>query len=88
MAGEAHRSEKTTSTGLSSLYHVTMRNVCIFSGSSHPALAEAISERLGTSLSAVQLDKFSNGETSVRIGIVHPSACPSTLTRRRLLDPR
>ncbi|KAI9817349.1 MAG: hypothetical protein M1832_004655 [Thelocarpon impressellum] len=45
-----------------------MRNVRIFSGSSHPALAESVCERLGTSLAAVQLDKFSNGETSVRIG--------------------
>ncbi|KAI9847433.1 MAG: hypothetical protein M1838_000876 [Thelocarpon superellum] len=45
-----------------------MRNLCIFSGSSHPALAKSICEHLGTSPAAVQLDKFSNGETSVRIG--------------------
>ncbi|EMC96819.1 hypothetical protein BAUCODRAFT_70745, partial [Baudoinia panamericana UAMH 10762] len=39
----------------------------IFSGSSHPALVDAICERLGTKPSPVQLRKFSNGETSVEI---------------------
>ena len=45
-----------------------MRQVKIFSGSSHPALTQAICERLGLAPAACELTKFSNGETSVRIG--------------------
>ena len=45
-----------------------MRGVQIFSGNSHPALAEAICERLGTSPAKCDVKKFSNGETSVQIG--------------------
>ena len=45
-----------------------MRGVKIFSGRSHPALAEAICERLGTSPANCDLGNFSNGETSVQIG--------------------
>ena len=45
-----------------------MRQVKVFSGSSHPALAQAICERLGTEPAACELTKFSNGETSVSIG--------------------
>ncbi|KAJ9200602.1 hypothetical protein DTO166G4_8478 [Paecilomyces variotii] len=45
-----------------------MRGVQIFSGTSHPVLAEAICERLGTVPAKAQLGKFSNGETSVSIG--------------------
>ena len=44
-----------------------MRRVKIFSGSSHPLLADAICERLGTSPAECELKKFSNGETSVNI---------------------
>jgi ribose-phosphate pyrophosphokinase len=44
-----------------------MRRVKIFSGSSHPVLAEAICERLGLSPAKCELKKFSNGETSVSI---------------------
>ncbi|KAK5112217.1 hypothetical protein LTR62_004378 [Meristemomyces frigidus] len=44
-----------------------MRQVCIFSGSSHPKLVDAITERLGCRPSPVGLKKFSNGETSVEI---------------------
>ncbi|KJX94727.1 ribose-phosphate pyrophosphokinase like protein [Zymoseptoria brevis] len=44
-----------------------MRSVCIFSGSSHPHLVEAICDRLGQKPSKVDLKKFSNGETSVEI---------------------
>ena len=44
-----------------------MRRVKIFSGSSHPALVEAICERLSTSAAKCELQKFSNGETSVDI---------------------
>ncbi|PGH23979.1 hypothetical protein AJ80_02041 [Polytolypa hystricis UAMH7299] len=46
-----------------------MRGVQIFSGSSHPSLAEAICERLGKTPSKCDLRKFSNGETSVNIGV-------------------
>jgi ribose-phosphate pyrophosphokinase len=45
-----------------------MRGVKIFSGRSHPSLAEAICERLGTSPARCDLGNFSNGETSVQIG--------------------
>lgn len=45
-----------------------MRGVKIFSGTSHPALTEAICERLGTVPSRAELRKFSNGETLVNIG--------------------
>ena len=44
-----------------------MRQVKIFSGSSHPTLVEAVCERLGTSPAACDLKKFSNGEISVNI---------------------
>ncbi|KAF1818236.1 ribose-phosphate PYROPHOSPHOKINASE pyrophosphate synthetase [Dissoconium aciculare CBS 342.82] len=44
-----------------------MRQTCIFSGSSHPQLVEAICARLGSQPSQVALRKFSNGETSVEI---------------------
>ncbi|KAF2151819.1 ribose phosphate diphosphokinase Prs1 [Myriangium duriaei CBS 260.36] len=44
-----------------------MRQTCIFSGSSHPKLVEAICERLGKHPDKVELRKFSNGETSVEI---------------------
>ncbi|WPG97858.1 Hypothetical protein R9X50_00064000 [Acrodontium crateriforme] len=44
-----------------------MRQTCIFSGSSHPALVEAICDRLGAKPAKVDLKKFSNGETSVEI---------------------
>lgn len=44
-----------------------MRSTCIFSGSSHPQLVEAICERLGQKPSLVELKKFANGETSVEI---------------------
>jgi ribose-phosphate pyrophosphokinase len=46
-----------------------MRGVQIFSGSSHPALTDAICERLGTLPGKCELQKFSNGETSVNIGV-------------------
>lgn len=46
-----------------------MRGVQIFSGTSHPALAGAICERLGTSPAKCELRKFANGETSVNINV-------------------
>ncbi|EWC44726.1 ribose-phosphate pyrophosphokinase 1 [Drechslerella stenobrocha 248] len=45
-----------------------MRRVQIFSGSSNPALCDAICERLGRTPSQCALKKFSNGETSVQVG--------------------
>lgn len=45
-----------------------MRGVKIFAGRSHPTLAGAICERLGTTPSDCQLGNFANGETSVQIG--------------------
>ena len=45
-----------------------MRGVLVFSGNSHPTLTEAICERLGTEPAKCNLNKFSNGETSVEIG--------------------
>lgn len=45
-----------------------MRQVKIFSGSSHPLLTESICERLGTQPAKCELKKFSNGETSVSLG--------------------
>lgn len=46
-----------------------MRGACIFSGTSHPALVDAICERLGTNPSKVDSKKFANGETSVEISM-------------------
>lgn len=46
-----------------------MRGVQIFSGTSHPGLADTICERLGTSPAKADLGKFANGETSVNIGV-------------------
>ncbi|KAI9833937.1 MAG: hypothetical protein M1819_003446 [Sarea resinae] len=45
-----------------------MRQVKIFSGSSHPTLVDSICERIGTTPAKCELSKFSNGETSVKIG--------------------
>lgn len=44
-----------------------MRGVKIFSGRSHPLLAEAICARLGTTPDKCELGNFANGETSVQI---------------------
>ncbi|GAM88524.1 hypothetical protein ANO11243_065570 [Dothideomycetidae sp. 11243] len=54
-----------------------MRQTCIFSGSSHPQLVDAICERLGKQVDKVELRKFSNGETSVEISTRNPrpNAC-------------
>ncbi|OAD69361.1 hypothetical protein PHYBLDRAFT_116560 [Phycomyces blakesleeanus NRRL 1555(-)] len=46
-----------------------MRNTKIFSGSSHPALANMVCQRLGVSLAPASLQKFSNKETSVEMGV-------------------
>ncbi|CAG8517222.1 14405_t:CDS:2 [Funneliformis caledonium] len=44
-----------------------MRNIVIFGGSSHPALAEQIASRLNVNLGCAKLSKFSNKETNVEI---------------------
>lgn len=45
-----------------------MRGVKVFSGTSHPALAEAICQRLGTTPAKCDLGYFANGEIRVQIG--------------------
>ncbi|KAI9183791.1 phosphoribosyltransferase-like protein [Polychytrium aggregatum] len=44
-----------------------MRDISIFSGTSHPALAEKICQKLGIPVSRCKLSKFSNQETNVEI---------------------
>ena len=46
-----------------------MRAVQIFSGTSHPALADMICERLGALPAKANLGMFANGETRVDIGV-------------------
>jgi ribose-phosphate pyrophosphokinase len=48
------------------LEHGPSRRLMLFSGRSHPALAEAIAERLGIELGEVELKTFANGETYCR----------------------
>ena len=45
-----------------------MRGVKVFSGTSHPALTEAICQRLGTTPAKCDLGYFANGEIRVQIG--------------------
>lgn len=45
-----------------------MPNIKVFSGSSHPLLAQKIAERLGLPVAKVVTKKFSNQETCVEIG--------------------
>ena len=45
-----------------------MRGVKVFSGTSHPALTEAICQRLGTTPASCDLGQFANGEIRVQIG--------------------
>ena len=45
-----------------------MPNIKVFSGSSHPDLAQKTVERLGINVGKTVLKKFSNQETSVEIG--------------------
>ena len=53
---------------LTSFSIIKMRGVKVFSGRSHPTLAEAICERLGSSTANCDLGNFANGEISVQIG--------------------
>ncbi|ODV58394.1 ribose phosphate diphosphokinase subunit PRS1 [Ascoidea rubescens DSM 1968] len=46
-----------------------MRKCKIFVGNSHPELGQLICQRLGTQPASCTLKKFSNGETSVQIGV-------------------
>ena len=45
-----------------------VRNIVLFSGTSHPALTEAICTHLGVGPAKIHLSKFSVGETRVEIG--------------------
>jgi ribose-phosphate pyrophosphokinase len=49
-----------------------MRQTQIFSGSSHPALAQSVCDWLGQKLGEADLGKFANGETMVQIRQCHP----------------
>lgn len=51
--------EKSTST----ILHRRMPNIKVFSGSSHPDLAQKVVDRLGIGLGKVVTKKFSNMET-------------------------
>jgi hypothetical protein len=46
-----------------------MRQMKIFSGSSHPTLADAVCERLGQDVASAELGKFANGETKVQLSM-------------------
>ena len=46
-----------------------MRGVQIFTGTSHPVLAETVCERLGATPAKADLGKFCNGETRVNINV-------------------
>ncbi|EDK45510.1 ribose-phosphate pyrophosphokinase 1 [Lodderomyces elongisporus] len=46
-----------------------MRKCKVFVGSSHPELGQLVCERLGVEPAPCTLKKFSNGETSVQIGV-------------------
>ncbi|CAD7003361.1 unnamed protein product [Ceratitis capitata] len=50
------------------LLHSRMPNIKVFSGTSHPDLAQRIVDRLGIDLGKVVTKKFSNLETCVEIG--------------------
>lgn len=45
-----------------------MRNITVFSGTSHPELASSICHRLGLPVGKCTLSKFSNQETNVEVG--------------------
>ncbi|EDW73479.1 ribose-phosphate pyrophosphokinase 2 isoform X1 [Drosophila tropicalis] len=54
--------------GCLNLIHSRMPNIKVFSGTSHPDLAQRIVDRLGIDLGKVVTKKFSNLETCVEIG--------------------
>jgi ribose-phosphate pyrophosphokinase len=45
-----------------------MRNISIFSGSSHPELVKAICKRLAVPVALCDISSFSNTESSIKIG--------------------
>jgi len=47
-----------------------MRQVKIFSGSSHPGLVDSICDRIGVSPAKAELGKFANGETKVQLSML------------------
>jgi ribose-phosphate pyrophosphokinase len=64
---------------------VSIKSLCIFSGSSNPELAASIAGVLGTRLGEVKLSRFSDGEMFCRIGenvrgldtfVVQPTCAP------------
>lgn len=52
----------------------SMRQVKIFSGSSHPGLVDSICDRVGVSPAKAELGKFANGETKVQLSRFQISA--------------
>ena len=70
---------------------IRRKQTCIFSGSSHPGLVEAVCERLGQKQAKVALKKFSNGETSVEIRSLltkHLRATQLTALQRHLCETK
>jgi ribose-phosphate pyrophosphokinase len=57
----------------------TMRGAIVFSGSSHPKLAEGVCDRLGMKPGSATLSKFKNGETSVTIRMLRPAAAAASI---------
>ncbi len=45
-----------------SLFSMSLKNLQIFSGSSHPALAQAVAQELGLPLSSMRIERFACGE--------------------------
>ena len=61
--GVHHNESIHTTQEKSPGFNVRMPNIKIFSGSSHPDLAQRIVDRLGLRLGTVEAGKFSNKET-------------------------
>ncbi|KAK9753442.1 ribose-phosphate pyrophosphokinase [Basidiobolus ranarum] len=59
--------DKETITSSPSPTTDTMRNLLVFSGTSHPDFTDAICARLGVEVAPANLGKFSNAETNVEI---------------------
>ena len=47
---------------------VTTKRMSLYSGRTHPALAQEVAEHLGTELGHPNLVQFANGEIRVRFG--------------------
>ncbi|XP_026762167.1 ribose-phosphate pyrophosphokinase 2-like [Galleria mellonella] len=69
MKPEGHQEEQEKSNKRSFVHpSPRMPNIKVFTGSSHPDIAEKISSRLGLTLGKAITKKFSNKETNVEIG--------------------